>query len=97
MPSLPLPLPKLSSSMFLPVHREGVPCWLLDSMKNELVFSECIPPSLVAMPCSVFLQHPSKMLNQHIQTATKWAWLPESHDLVEENFLSKVSKFGGCS
>ena len=37
MPSQPLPLPKLSSSMFVAVHREGVPCWLLDSMKNELV------------------------------------------------------------
>ena len=37
------------------------------------------------------------MLNQHIQADTKWAWLPESHDLVEENFLSKVSKFGGCN
>ena len=54
MPSQPLPLPKLSSSMFVPVHREGVPCWLLDSIKNELVSSECTPPSLVAMPCSVF-------------------------------------------
>ena len=100
MPSQPLPLPTLSSSMFVPVHREGVPCWLLDSIKNELVSSECTPPSLVAMPCSVFLQHPCKlpkMLNQHIQADTKWAWLPESHDLVEENFLSKVSKFGGCS
>ena len=51
MPSLPLPLPKLSSSMFVPVHIEGVPCWLLDSMKNELVSSERTPPSLVAMPC----------------------------------------------
>ena len=57
MPSQPLPLPKLSSSMFVPVHREEVPCCLLDSMKNELVSSECTPPSLVAMPCSVFLQH----------------------------------------
>ena len=61
MPSLPLPLPKLSSSMFVPVHREGVPYWLLDSIKNELVSSECIPPNLVAMPCSVFLQHPCKL------------------------------------
>ena len=61
MPSQPLPLPKLSNSMFVPVHREGVPCWLLDSMKNELVSSECTPPSLVAMPCSVFLQHPCKL------------------------------------
>ena len=59
--SQPLPLPKLSCSMFVPVHREGVPCWLLDSMKNELVSSECIPPNLVAMPCSVFLQHPCKL------------------------------------
>ena len=61
MPSLPLPLPKLSSSMFVAVHREGVPCWLLDSMKNELVSSEVIPPSLVVMPCSVFLQHSCKL------------------------------------
>ena len=52
MPSQPLPLPKLSSSMFVPVHREGVPYWLLDSMKNDLVSSECTPPCLVAMPCS---------------------------------------------
>ena len=44
MPSQPLPLPKLSSSMFVSVHREGVPCWLLDSMKNDLVSLECTPP-----------------------------------------------------
>ena len=61
MPSQPLPLPKLSSSMFVPVHIEGVPYWLLDSMKNDLVSSECTPPSLVAMPCSVFLQHTHKL------------------------------------
>ena len=39
MPSQPLPLLKLSSSIFVPVHREGVSCWLLDSIKNELVSS----------------------------------------------------------
>ena len=46
MPSQPLPLPKLSSRMFVAVHREGVvPCWLLDSMKNDLVSSECTSQS----------------------------------------------------
>ena len=61
-----------------------------------MYFSKFESHALFSVPATPLSIDP-KVLNQHISGVTKGVGLPESRDLVEVNFLYKVSKFGGCS